>query len=201
MLIAAGITPDTARPDSRSEPVMAPAPWGYTIRAPRRVCRFGRVWSTGGKLVAAALLLAAAAQWVVPAGAQSADLAVMKLAATVLFLILGGTLAWSTRREAASELQVDLVRHELRLGTQRGQGRFQPVTVLHFRDVGAVCLVRDDPPWGAVRLFLQVGRGSRALEVAGGSEAVLERLRRRLAEDIGVARGPVRRAADGTRPL
>jgi hypothetical protein len=189
-MAAAESTFGIAGHEAPADPEIIRAPWGYVIRAGGYPRRSENIAGPAGKLLSAVLLLGAAAMWASPPARWGGDVAVMKLATTVLFLILGGSLAWSTRREAQGEVQVDLVRRELRLGMRRGQGRFHLDALLQFREVGAVVLTPGMPPAVPAALFLRIGKSNRALEAATGSEAALVGLGQRLVADIGIRAMP-----------
>ena len=161
--------------------------WGYVVTEGDRAQSRGRVFERLGKLVGVSSVLAALGLWVLPGALVGGDVAVMKLALTVGLLLAGAVLIWSARAGFNDEMQVDLVRKELRLGQRNISGDYRLNALVEFGEVGSVFLMRSKKPGEAARLFLRIGNSDRALEVAEGRAEYLEPLKERLARDISNA--------------
>ena len=72
----------------------------------------------------AALLITAAALWMAPGSSYAQDTLLLKLFASVLCAIVGLACLQRFARPAAPKVEVDTIRHEVRLVRTRGKDRF-----------------------------------------------------------------------------
>jgi hypothetical protein len=164
-------------------PVIDETNWGYIIRESDAETRLRIAGSITGRFVGAILLMAAAGLWVLPDAIYGADLFGIKLAAMVMFSVLGGYLFWAGRNALRPEFRIDRLHGEIRIGHRSGSGDFRPTARVDFADVVSVFLLRskDTRP---TRLFLRLVDLDTGLEVADGGEAAMERLKERLTADL-----------------
>lgn len=162
--------------------------WGYTVAEGDRGQKRGRAFEFAGKLIGAGFLMAAAGMWVLPTSLHGPDMMIMKLGVTVLFLMIGAVMVWNARNGFNDELQVDLVRQELRMGQRNAAGDCRLTAMLRFGEVGSVYLMRSKAKGEPARLFLRVGDSDRALEVAQGPAERLEAIKDRLMSDLAAGR-------------
>lgn len=179
----------SARRDKHSLAVDT-APWGYSIRDGATDSLTGKLVASSGRFVGAILLMAAAGLWVMPDALLTPEVLSMKLGAMVMFTILGGYIFWVGRTCTPGEFQVDTTLGEVRVGTRSVNGVFRERGVLSFDEISSVFLLRSKEQRNAARLFLRVGSGDDALEIATGRQAELERLRDRITRDLQSATAP-----------
>jgi len=161
--------------------------WGYVVTEGDRAQNRGHVFERLGKLVGLACLMASIGLWVLPGTLFGPDVIVMKLALTVGLLMCGAVMVWSARSGFNDEMQVDLVRKELRLGQRNISGDYRLSAQVGFADIGSVFLMRSKKRGEPTRLFLRIGNSDQALEVAEGRAQQLEDLKDRLTRDISNA--------------
>ncbi|MCI2398650.1 hypothetical protein [Aliiroseovarius subalbicans] len=169
-------------------PQVCPTYWGYTISEPSTAQKRGLMVELVSKIIGIGFLLATIGMWFLPSSQAGADVAVMKLGLMVLFMMMGAILVWNARKGFIQELQVDLVRRELRVGQRNLQGDYRLSTQLEFHEIGSVYLMRSKDKGAPARLYLRIGNTENALEVATGKEIELEPVRERLAHDLNGAR-------------
>jgi hypothetical protein len=174
----------TEAPGTHEGPHIYTTHWGYALRHDTQHQNAGRIAAMGGRFFGAILLMAAAGLWIMPDALMTADVFAMKLAAMVMFAVFGSWLVWAGRRATGFEYEVDTSRSELRVGARDFRGEFQLKGVLAFAEIASVYLLRSKDHSQPTRLYLRVGRGDEALEIASGAEARLEALRDRLARDF-----------------
>jgi hypothetical protein len=185
--------------DSRQTPVGADAGpvldeshWGYAIRDRNAANGLRCAATAGSRFAGIILLMAALGLWVLPDTAHSSELLTMKLAAMVMFTVVGGALFWAGRAPRHLEFHVDRLRGELRIGRRDLRGGFRLASLLRFEDVASVYLLRSKDRSQPTRLFLRLAAGDGAIEVASGAEEGLELLRLRLTRDLArIPRQPV----------
>ena len=166
------------------------APWGYAIRDAATDSLTGKLVASSGRFIGAALLMAAAALWVMPDALLTPEVLGMKLGAMVMFTILGGYIFWVGRTCTPGEFQIDTTLGEVRVGTRAVNGGFREKGALTFDEISSVFLLRSKECRSRARLFLRVGGGNDALEIATGRQDELERLRDRITRDLQHAAEP-----------
>ncbi len=165
-------------------PQLSEAKWGYSI-TPGSSGKISQLLATLlGRIVGASFLGVAAVLWVMPDSMLGPDVFGMKLIATLLFSIVGSYLVWAARGGLQPEIQVDLIKREVRRGHRSLRGEFVVASRLGFEEVGSVFLQRVHEVGRPSRLFLRVGHSDTALEIARGAMLPLERLRDRLAREL-----------------
>ncbi len=199
--IVGGFEKGAVRVNGAKGPVVTQTYWGYTVSEGDKAQKRGQVFEIAGKFMGSILLLAAAGLWLLPNASQGSDIMVMKLGITVLFLMVGAVLVWSARKGFNDELQVDLVRKELRMGQRNMAGDCRLVAMLDFSEVGSVYLMRSKAKGEPARLYLRVGNSDRALEVAQGRADMLEPIKERLARDLAGGQDFTKRARHALSPL
>lgn len=163
--------------------------WGYTVSEGDQAQSRGRLMERLGRLFGVAAVMAALGLWGLPGSLQGADVAVMKLGLTVGLMLVGAVLIWSAKSGFNDEMQVDLVRRELRIGQRNAAGDYRLNMMLGFAEVGSVFLMRTKKRGEPARLFLRIGDSDQALEIAQGRAEYLEPLKARLTRDIAKALG------------
>lgn len=178
------MTSNPERAASESCPQLGITHWGYVLTRSADGAAARRVGAIGGRFFGAILLFAAAGLWVMPDAMLGAEVFAMKLAAMVMFTVFGGWLFWAGQQATDLEYQVDTSRGELRVVSRDLRGNSHLKGTLDFSDIASVYLLRSKDHSLPTRLFLRVGAGDQALEVASGSQAALEALRDRLIRDL-----------------
>jgi hypothetical protein len=186
--IAAANARDTHEPEL--EPMVETTSWGYVIHDNDSDGCVGKMTAIAGRFFGGLLLAAAAGLWIMPDSLLGPDVFAMKLGAMVMFTIFGGWLVWVGRNCTRLEYQVNLQRGEVTVGARDIRGNFRLKGVLAFADVASVYLLRSKDHSQPTRLFLRIGRGDEALEIASGDETLLEALRDRLTHDFAAAASP-----------
>ncbi|WP_421703955.1 hypothetical protein [Aliiroseovarius sp.] len=158
--------------------------WGYVVTEGDRAQSRGKAFERVGKVLGLGCVMAAAGLWLLPGALTGPDIVVMKLALTVGLMMAGAVLIWSAKAGFNDEMQVDLVRKELRVGQRNISGDYRLSAQVGFADIGSVFLMRSKKRGEPARLFLRIGNSDQALEVATGRADFLEPLRERLARDI-----------------
>jgi len=180
-----------AQTDGRamSGPVIEETDWGYIIRETDADTRLRIAGSITGRFVGAILLMAAGGLWVMPDALHGAELFGIKLAAMVMFAVLGGYLFWAGRHALQPEFRIDRLHNEIRIGFRGRNGEFRQRTRLDFGDIVSVFLLRskDNRP---TRLFLRLADLGTGIEITSGSQARMEILKLRLMDDLTAQRGP-----------
>lgn len=101
------------------------------------------------RLGGAALVLAAAGLWLAPGVAADAELALMKLGASLFLAALGVVLLLAGRRSGVDEVQIDTIQREIRIvtrgidGIARLRGRYRFCDICDLRVEDDVLLARD----------------------------------------------------------
>jgi hypothetical protein len=165
-------------------PVLDETHWGYTIRDQDAEGGLRLMWLAMGRFLGAILLMVALGLWILPDSVHSPDLFTMKLAAMVMFTVIGGALVWTARPPRHLEFQIDTLRGEVRIGHRDLRGGFRLSSLVKFDKVASVYLLRAKDRSQPTRLFLRMPGESGAIEVARGTEAGLEPLRLRLTGDL-----------------
>ena len=167
--------------------------WGYIIRASEVDDGLRAAGSVTGRFVGAILLMAAVGLWVMPDSAYGAELVGMKLAAMVMFTVIGGYFVWAGRKVTAPEYRIDLKHREIRIGFRSHGDGFRQSGRVDFDSVSSVFLLRSKN-YRPTRLFLRFANLSTGLEIASGSKDRMEALKQRLTDDLsGQTRQPVAR--------
>jgi hypothetical protein len=149
------------------------------------------------KLGAAAFLLAAAGQWLLPGSLVTGDVVVMKL---VLTAALGATAAILFRfadRGFVPELQVDAALREVRVGTRNLNGLSHARTRIAMHDIEECFARPSSRVEGQMEICLRVAGHAEPVRIAAGSGVDLAAFLERLTRDLRTPRDGlyVRRAS------
>ncbi len=174
--------------ETKRTPLLTDTIWGYTISQPTATKTTCLLATLAGRIGGVLLLAAAAGLWVAPDSMVGADVLGMKLAATLMFTIFGGYMVWVARAGLQPEVQIDVIRREVRRGHRNLRGEFVEATRLGFHEIGSVYLLRSHEAGRMSRLLLRLGNSNDALEIARGALLPLEHLRDRLAHELTPAR-------------
>lgn len=168
--------------------------WGYVIVNDTPAHRRAALVETVSITLGVFLLLAALGQWALPGSATGAEMWAMKGAITLVFGILGGILFWYGQRGLAYEVQVDVVKRELRTVLRNRRGTTHVLESVPFNQVGSAFVNRARGPLGTARLFMRLGESQNLIEVASGSETELNVLHAKLSSDMaGASSVPARK--------
>jgi hypothetical protein len=174
-------------------PMIEETSWGYIIRAHDSDSNVRAAGSVAGRFVGAILLMAAVGLWVMPDSAYGAELFGMKLAAMVMFTVIGGYFVWAGRHVARPEYRIDLKHREVRIGFRSHGNGFRQSGRIDFDSISSVFLLRSKD-YRPTRLFLRLADLGTGLELASGNKDRMESLKQRLTDDLsGQARQPVER--------
>lgn len=169
---------------SRTGSVVEQAHWGYVIRDRDAWGSARALVAASGRFVGTLMLMVAGGLLLLPDSAHAAELAGMKLAATVVFTTLGLIFYYAGSAERHPEVHVDTLRAEIRVGRRGARGGFRRTVTLTFDDIVSVYLLRSKDRTRPTRLFLRLAGGDIAIEAASGSEGQMEALREALARDL-----------------
>ena len=110
-------------------------PLNDTVASPVHTLDGGRLMVRGGQsILGAALILAAVGLWVMPGSELSGDVMLMKLVLSLTAAFIGISLTQQGKAPNAPEVQIDTVRHEIRLVRRNGK-RFECVQSCKFADL------------------------------------------------------------------
>lgn len=185
--------------DAEHDLVIDRTEWGYIIHEPVPVGRAKSLAAAFGRFGGTILLMAAGGLLLLPEMASAPGLDSMKLAATVMFTVVGLILFLSGRAPRQPEIHVDTDQREIRIGRRGLRGQFRPSANLGFQHVASVYLLRTKDQSRPTRLFLRLAGLDEAIEVAKGTASEMESLREVLARDL--VRDPVEAQFDRTTRL
>ncbi len=158
--------------------------WGYIVRCQScdNLLKVVTQWSAaffGVLFIAGAIGL-----WVLPGSVTTSDVTGIKLAMSALSGGLGVALLWFASHGTRSELQVNLVRSELREVLRNTRGRAKVQNRTRFEDINEVFIDGTPMKDGRSRLLLRLSGSEVLIEVAYDHEEYLVRLCDRLCRDI-----------------
>lgn len=132
-----------------------------------------RALAGGARFVGVVLMLAAVGMWILSGPLWDAEMMLVRLAISVLFMCLGLMLLHAGRDGLRDEIHLDQTAHELR-HVQRGRdGIARVVRRLPLADLGGASIAQDT-------LTLRCKAGEIVMEVSGLAQDTLSTLDRRL---------------------
>ncbi len=160
-------------------------PWGYIVRSgarPRSSSVFSQ-WISG--LTGFSLVVAASSLWIMPGSSFGEDIVGFKYGLSIVLAGLGVLLLWFGSQGHCYEVQVDIVRGELREAVRNRKGQARVLSRVPFSRIGSVFIDRTSglPDHNKV-LLLRYRDTAQIIEVARAPEEALIMLRDRLARDI-----------------
>jgi hypothetical protein len=170
--------------------------WGFV--ATERPARVGtaQACELGLKLGAAALLVGAAAQWLLPGSLFTGDVIAMKLALTAVFGAAAAVVFRFADRGFVAELQVDAAMREVRVGTRNLHGLSRARDRIAMHDIEE-CFARPADHPGRIEICFRVRGQAEPVRIAAGSADDLAPFLERLTRDLRTPReGLYMRRAD-----
>ena len=182
-ITAAGATPATV-------PVLdiRDTSWGFAVTEGAAGLSAALLSSAALRFGAVVLMLAAAAQWLLPGSLFSGDVLVMKLVLTLLLGVLAAVLMRAADRGVLAELQVDAALREVRLGTRSARGAAQLSNRIPMRDIEEVFVRPAAGRPGMTELCFRVTGFAEPVRIAAGNVADLAPVLERLTRDLRTPR-------------
>jgi len=156
--------------------------WGYTIAEP--LARSPGLAVPVLRFLGLVLVLAAYAQWLLPAAMFNGEPLLAKAALTGIFGMSGIGLYWFASRGVRRIVTVDLSRRQVRLAQRNGRGDDRVRLIQPISKVEGAVLKRAADPAVPSELFLRLKGRMAPVLIAAGGEAELLALHRRMAEDL-----------------
>ena len=174
--------------------------WGYVIAAKSRTPRLVVIWQAVTYFIGLAAAIVAVALWFLPGASMSDDVLSMKIAVSVVFGAAAILCFWFASRAVKSELQVDLVKRELREALCARSGARKIVGRIPFDQIDAVFLSRATETRATAKLQMRFKKGGNVVDMATGPEAQLAVLKNRLVYDLRTTTAPARRQTAEVKP-
>jgi hypothetical protein len=181
VLTAAGTEVDGAGRDVA--PLVRETYWGYEIREHAGHRDQETAMEAFLRFLGLVLVLAAYAQWLLPAGLFGEDANTARAGLTFAFGAGGAAIYWFANRGLTNSVQVDLSRRELRLVARNARNQLRLRRRLPMEDVQSAFLRRSKEPGHDAELCLRLMGGAELL-LAQGPEAEMAALHRRMCLDL-----------------
>jgi hypothetical protein len=146
---------------------------------------------------AAVLVLAAAAQWLLPGSMFSGDVVLMKLVLTAALAAGAAVLFRIADRGFVAELQVDAALREIRVGARTLRGASRVRNRIPMRDIEEVFVRPDAGQPGRTELCFRVLGLAEPVRIAAGRVGDLAPVLERLTRDLRTPRERVARRMAG----
>lgn len=161
--------------------------WGFVAtERPSRV-GLGQVREFVLKLGAGAVLVVAAAQWLLPGSLLSGDVIVMKLVLTAAPGAAAAAIFQFADRGFVAEIQVDAAMREVRIGTRNLRGLSHVRKRIAMHDIEE-CFARPSAGDGLMEICLRVAGHAEPVRIAAGSVTDLAPFLERLTRDLRTPR-------------
>lgn len=157
--------------------------WGYEIRENAAQDEHETALESVLRFVGLVLVLAAYAQWLLPASLFGADPGVTRALLTFILGASGAGLYWFANRGLRNALQVDLSRRELRFVSLNARDQSRMRRKMPMDGVQSAFLRRSKDPGHLAELCLRLATGGEIL-IAHGAEHEMMNLHRRLCVDL-----------------
>jgi hypothetical protein len=162
--------------------------WGFVVSEPANGLSRETLSEAALKFTSAALLIAAAAQWLMPGSMFSGDVVVMKLVLTAALAALAAVLFRVADRGAVTELQVDAALREIRVGDRTLHGASRIRNRIPMREIEEVFVRPDSMEPGQTELCFRVTGHADPIRIASASVAELAPVLERLTRDLRTPR-------------
>ncbi|WP_166415942.1 hypothetical protein [Cochlodiniinecator piscidefendens] len=131
-----------------------------------------------------ALMVLAIGLWLMPGAIIAEEVIGIKLAFSLLIILLGHSFIRASEPQDAYELHVDLKRSELRGVLRDAKGEPHLVSHAKFKDIVSIWVDMQHDPREEARLMMQRREGCLNLELMRGSAQKMNSLREMLLEDL-----------------
>ncbi len=158
--------------------------WGYIIRSSDAAPVVTHIVQSIASLIGLSLAVAAIGLWTVPGSALGAEMAVMKVGASVMLASIAAFLFYFATRGSLPELQIDVVKSEIREVLRTKRGKSTVADRYSFCAMSQVFIDRSERRDGRVRLLMRYRNTNQTLLVASGQEYHLADLRDRIGADL-----------------
>ena len=171
--------------------------WGFVVTEPAQGLSGDVLSEAAMKFVAAALVIAAAAQWLMPGSMFSGDVLVMKLVLTAALGSLAAVLFRFADSGSVPELQVDAALREVRVGARTLHGSTRVRNRIPMREIEEVFVRPDTDQPGQTELCFRVAGLAAPVRIASGTVGDLAPVLERLTRDLRTPRERVERRLAG----
>ncbi len=162
--------------------------WGFVVsELPGRVSS-DLLIEAGMKFAALCVVLAAAAQWLLPGSLFAGDVLVMKLVLTAALGAVAIVLFRFADRGFLAELQVDAALREIRVGSRNAHGETRVTNRIPMRDIEEFFVRPVADQTGTTELCFRVTGVSDPVRIAAGTVADLAPVLERLTRDLRTPR-------------
>ncbi len=158
--------------------------WGYFIAVQSRTPSSVAMFQALAYFLGIGAAMASVGLWLMPGATLQGDVVSMKIAVSVVFGAAAILLFWFSSRGIASEMQVDVVRRELREAVRSRSGAITLVGRTRFDEIESVFLSRDAARPGTATLRMRFKGGAHTLDLVTGPEERLTGLKDRLGRDL-----------------
>jgi hypothetical protein len=162
--------------------------WGFVVTEIADGVSREALTEAAMKFGAAALLIAAAAQWLMPGSMFSGDVLVMKLVLTAALAGLAAILFRFADHGFVAELQVDAALREIRLCARTIRGISRVQNRIPMRDIEEVFVRPDADEPGQTELCFRVKGLAEPVRIAAGTVGDLAPVLERLTRDLRTPR-------------
>jgi hypothetical protein len=160
-----GVNESQSVPPKDGLPMVSNTHWGYVIRPSEQIMARSALLEMCSMFAGVLLYMFAVGQWLLPGSLQDASVLPIKIALTVLPMLLGLVLIMISRHGLVRELQLDWVKSELRFVTRNRMGVGRMTRKMPFREVARVMTNHGAGPGRQAELVLHLSGGRESVSV------------------------------------
>jgi hypothetical protein len=162
--------------------------WGFVVTELPDGLSWDIVTEAALKFASLSVVLAAAAQWLLPGSIYAGDVIMMKLVLTAVLGAFALVLFLVADRGFLAELQVDAALREIRVGSRNAHGATRVTNRIAMRDIEEFFVrpCADQP--GTTELCFRVAGVAEPVRIAAGTVADLAPVLERLTRDLRTPR-------------
>lgn len=146
--------------------------WGFAVSEVPSQYRLEMIAEATMKFFGLTMILVTGALWLLPNSLYSYDVLMMKIGLTAAFGTLGFAVYSHANRGWLSEIRIDVITGEIRIGTVNSAGRFSARRTIKGSDIESAFLRRAGGQRDA-QLHLRVSGRAGSLRLIDGSERAL----------------------------
>lgn len=161
--------------------------WGYVIRSDTQFADRAALAERVSAITGLAFMFTAFASWLVPQAHQLVDpnLTFIGRAASTMMLAFPALMfLWISERGLSREVEVDVVRKEVRTSVCNRKGKSRVQRVVPFGTIGSAFIKRMTEGGTTAKLYLRLTQNQGVIEVATGREATMRALHERLSMEL-----------------
>ncbi|RVT85464.1 hypothetical protein DXV76_06805 [Rhodobacteraceae bacterium CCMM004] len=163
---------------------VAKVSWGYIVQQMAGENRHCAIYERALSFAGLGVLGLVGSLWLLPGANNDPMLLPFKLVLTSVFLFLAALLAWIAHRGVRQETHIDLDRGVLRQALRNRHGARRVVFRTRLEDVESLFILRGQRRGEAAHLFVRVCGRAEPVYVGSAEADALERLHRRVSEDV-----------------